>query len=367
MLVLLLVIESGLRFVGISYPLPYVADPNCGARLQPGFQGWFTKEGRALVTVNSHGHRDVPRSIIKPDGTWRIAVLGDSFCEAMQVAQEDTFWAQLEKQLKVPSASRVEVLNFGVSGYGTTQELMMLQHYVWQFSPDVVLLAFFPENDLINNSRVLESDQVKPFFVKNGNTWQLDTTFQTHPVYQKSRSDWGQTKTRMINSSRLLQLVRESKTRLTMRSNAVAEQIPQAWECYRAPVSEEWIQAWGATEHALMLMQDQCLQHNARLVVMVVSTPPQVHPDDKVRVTMQKQLGINDLGYPGRRLRAVGFNMGVEVWEVAPPMRQQAVQSKVFFHGFENTQPGTGHWNEAGHRWVAKWLVENHDLELSSK
>ena len=40
----------------------------------------------------------------------------------------------------------------------------MLKHYVWQFSPDIVLLGFFPENDIRNNSRSLEQNDTKPYF-----------------------------------------------------------------------------------------------------------------------------------------------------------------------------------------------------------
>ena len=37
---------------------------------------------------------------------------------------------------------QVEVINFGVSGYGTAQELLTLRQKVWDFSPDIVVLAF---------------------------------------------------------------------------------------------------------------------------------------------------------------------------------------------------------------------------------
>lgn len=39
-------------------------------------------------------------------------------------------------------------------------------------------------------------------------------------------------------------------------------------------------------------------------------------------------------------------------------MRSIAVKDKVFFHGFENTNLGSGHWNETGHEIASKLISE---------
>ena len=67
----------------------------------------------------------------------------------------------------------VEVINFGVSGFGTIQEWQMLEHYVGDYAPDLVLLAFLPGNDVRNNSRQLESDHRRPFAELNDGKLQL--------------------------------------------------------------------------------------------------------------------------------------------------------------------------------------------------
>ena len=51
-------------------------------------------------------------------------MLGDAFSEAMQVALEDSYWAQLPERLEscgFRPGKRIEVLNFGVRDYGTAQ------------------------------------------------------------------------------------------------------------------------------------------------------------------------------------------------------------------------------------------------------
>jgi GDSL-like Lipase/Acylhydrolase. len=104
----------------------------------------------------------------KPPNTLRVAVLGDSFTEAIHVPVEQTFWSKLERKLgnceAVKGRKNVEVINFGVQGYSTAQELMMLRKKVWDYSPDIVILAFFIGNDVINNSPKLEYDRYRPFF-----------------------------------------------------------------------------------------------------------------------------------------------------------------------------------------------------------
>ena len=219
-LVGLLFAEILLRLLGVAYPLPYYRDPYCGSRLRPGFQGWFTKEGRAFVTINSAGFRDREHSLAKPPDTVRIAVLGDSFAEAVQVPLEKTFWSVLEGELQrrhVFGERQVEVLNFGISGHGTAQQLQVLRHYVWPYEPDLVLLAFFAGNDVRNNSRQLESDHVKPFFAVQHGELILDERFLQHPDYIRAGTAQVRFKVSLINASRLLQLANEWKNRIASR------------------------------------------------------------------------------------------------------------------------------------------------------
>ena len=71
-----------------------------GSKLRPGIKGHFLKEGGGYVRINSDGLRDREHSLSPPPNTLRIAVLGDSFTEAMQVNREEAFWAVMEKDLQ---------------------------------------------------------------------------------------------------------------------------------------------------------------------------------------------------------------------------------------------------------------------------
>src|SRR5438105_14538591 len=120
----LLVAEVALRIVGFSNPYFYTFDEQMGWTLRPGVSGWFKKEGRAYVVINSAGLRDREHDKQKPAHTYRVAIIGDSFAEALQVPLEETFWHLLEGELAACPAlagRQIEVLNFGVSSYGTAQ------------------------------------------------------------------------------------------------------------------------------------------------------------------------------------------------------------------------------------------------------
>ncbi len=95
----LLFAEGALRIAGVEHPEWYIEDPDLAGRLRPGARGWFRKEGNAYVRINNAGLRDREHTKAKPPGVLRVAVLGDSFAEAMQVDQDRTFWSVLERHL----------------------------------------------------------------------------------------------------------------------------------------------------------------------------------------------------------------------------------------------------------------------------
>src|SRR6185295_3778210 len=95
-----LIAEVGLRLSGYSYPEFYQLDNSRGYSLRPGMEGWYRKEGRSYVRINSDGLRDREHAKTKPADTLRIAILGDSYAEALQVPQEQAFWSVLENRLQ---------------------------------------------------------------------------------------------------------------------------------------------------------------------------------------------------------------------------------------------------------------------------
>jgi lysophospholipase L1-like esterase len=86
-----------------------------------------------------------------PGAAARVAVLGDSLVWGELVAAEDSLPARLQGRL----GPGYEVLNFGVSGYDTTQELAWYRAKVRGFRPDALVLVFCL-NDLMTLSGPLQ-------------------------------------------------------------------------------------------------------------------------------------------------------------------------------------------------------------------
>lgn len=345
-----------MRLLGLDFASPYRPDIDCGSRLNPHAGFWNLSEGRVYVTTNSAGFRDREHPLKKPAGTIRIAVLGDSFAEAAQVKREDAFWAVMEQELKTCAARGgrdIEVLNFGISGYGTTQELQMLRHHVWQYEPDIVLLAFLPGNDVRNNSRELESDRGRPFFDLVNGKLVLDESFRDAPEAMRFRESTSiRIKDFLLRNVRVLSAVYRAKERLKARWQPVATNDGEAgldhW-VFVPPRDELWERAWAITEEIIALMHEEVRDHGAKFFVVELNNAVQVHPDPAFIARAAKELGGNDVEEPDRRLRALADARGFEFLSLTEPMRTIAQRDKLFFHGFPNTSPGSGHWNEKGH------------------
>lgn len=112
---------------------------------------WHTSiDGRWKFVTNSKGFRDTREfGYEKPSGTYRILSIGDSHTQGYEVRQEATFSAVLERYL-TSRGIKAEVLNAGVSGFSTAEELAFLENEGHRYQPDAIVLGFFG-NDFEDN------------------------------------------------------------------------------------------------------------------------------------------------------------------------------------------------------------------------
>jgi lysophospholipase L1-like esterase len=93
----------------------------------------------------------LPRQFAKPASIKRVALLGDSLIEEVQVPFEKTAGSLLEQKLNASlqhtpkQSEKWEVLNFGISSYGVGQYLLTYEEYAKKYSPDYVAIfvAYF--------------------------------------------------------------------------------------------------------------------------------------------------------------------------------------------------------------------------------
>jgi lysophospholipase L1-like esterase len=367
----LLLAEGALRLAGFSYPAFWRPDALSGASLRPGMEGWQSGEGHAYVKINQQGLRDREHELNKPAGTYRIAVLGDSYAEALQVELERTFWSLLPPRLErcgFAGGRRIETVNFGVSGYGTADELLTLRERAWRYQPDMVLLAFFPGNDVRNNSRALDGSRDRAYFVLKDGKLVLDASFRDDPEFRDNERVTAQRA--LLQDLRLYQLgrrVRAGNVEKHFHNAPIAAALAAGADLaepgldekvFREPVDTAWREAWEVTDRLVQATADETAAHHARFLLVVLSTPGTVYPDAKLRASYARRLGVKSLLYPEERLQRVGQQHGFDVLALAPEMQLRADASGAFFHGFDNTKPGFGHWNEAGHALAAELIAD---------
>lgn len=359
--------ELALRLIGISYPAAYAVHEHCGSTLQPGFEGVWSQEGRSRFRVNSFGFRDREPAVAKPTGTVRIAVLGDSYIEALQVSEDEMFARVLERRLnsdRQAVGAPIEVLSFGIAGWGTGQELLALRHIVWQFDPDVIVLAFLAANDVRNNSKALEPVQCRPFFELVDDELQLDRSFLAHSDYQRAQAPATLWKNAVINRCRLIQLwrhVRDSRqANVGVRTGADASGLEAGLEAeaLREPTTAEWRAAWTLTDRLLIEMANEVHNRERAFFVMPIPSGVQVDPDPQRREQLIAKWQVEDLDYAERRVTALGAEHGFQVIPLAERLRRFAESQQQHLHGFANTQLGIGHWNAAGHEQAALFAAE---------
>lgn len=137
--------EATLPLFNISALITPSANPNLGYLLTP-------DAADGLYAINSQGFRDYSYPLQKPAGTFRIIGVGDSYTFGWGVSLEDTYLKQLEQQ------TGAEVLNFGVPGYNTVQEIELLKEKAIAYQPDMVIVGY-----LLNDAEgAISAESVAP-------------------------------------------------------------------------------------------------------------------------------------------------------------------------------------------------------------
>ena len=350
-LVSIVTVELGLRIFRVTYPSFYITDSIRGYSLRPNATGLWNREGHGHVTINKDGFRGRNYPFNAKPGVFRIAVLGDSFTEALQVDENQTFSAQLETLfLKKshcpaikPSYDKIEVLNFGVGGYGTGQELLTWREKAKAYNPDLVILALYPGNDFSDNEPKKRTD--RPVFTLNSeNILELDTSFRETSEYKQRNSLLSKIVDRLINHSRIIQLINEAKNTISSRplfGSSHKKDIPLS--------STASQQAWEVTLKLLEAISSEVNKTGAKFAVFSASTPEQLWPNVSSRPP-------NPFGRENKLSRILS-DASIPFLPLGPDLQRLADSKSLVLHGFEGQSPGHGHWNSQGHRLAAQVLL----------
>lgn len=117
---------------------------------------------------NTKGWRDTERSYARPEGKRRAVALGDSFTFGVGVDDGERYTDVLNARCR-----GWEVVNLGVAGYGTDQELRLLEVEAFRYEPELVLLTVYLGNDPEDIRHDLLYSQPKPYYTLDGDLLKL--------------------------------------------------------------------------------------------------------------------------------------------------------------------------------------------------
>ena len=157
--------------------------PDGTLRHIPSFSFRYTRRGFSnRVSFNALGLRGPEVAPEKRAGVPRILFLGDSFVEGKQVADDEVLSAVMER-LAAGAGHPVEVINAGVDGYGTGEEVILWRELAGDLRPDIVLLGFYP-NDVRDNvdGDVVVDDPGEPIRVRKPKVKRLSLAYRARKL-----------------------------------------------------------------------------------------------------------------------------------------------------------------------------------------
>ena len=305
--------------------------PLLGWHHDPGKHGIFeSSEFRIAVFINQKGLRDRDYSYERTPGKKRILVLGDSFVWGLGVEQNQVFTEQLENLL-----TNVEVINAGVSGYSTDQELLWFKSEGIKYNPDLVILVVSGIDDSMNHLELVYVIYYKPRFTF-GENGQLE--LQDAPVPQASAFMrglyWGCRYSSLVNF--LMQNVRPTILQTLYGQGS-----------FKTKKLETFKERDPSEQFTLTLALIDEIRRTSEAVnaqLMIVTNSIFWLPHQPGATYEELVLALRD-NYP-------------YVLDIEESTRYSSEQMTI---------PHDGHWNQDGHRFVAeqilKFIEENRLLE----
>jgi hypothetical protein len=251
----------------------------------PGVDGWAQRclrgkpEWRVHTRINSRGLRD--REIpYERQSAFRVLVLGDSFTEGLQVPVESTFSKLLEQRLGNAGAP-IEVLNAGVSGYGTDSELFFYLAEGWKYRPDLVLLVFNTSNDILENHHGLMRGTGFPYPPKPHFDFEEGRLMRQNfplPALSPSARALGAVQRALTRHSTLYRLLPALRLPGPGGAHAALSPVPGTTpiEIYLTDYPEPWQVAWRITRGLVLRLREEVEARGSRFAVAVINAKEEV-------------------------------------------------------------------------------------------
>jgi hypothetical protein len=255
--------------------------------------------------ANSLGYRDTEHSVEKPEGVFRLVLIGDSVAEGRDVDADSAFGRVLERNLSARGdGRRYEVILLAHIGYSTSQEIVLLEDFAFRYQPDLIL-------------------------------WSYCLNDPAHPVYHNANGDLGRYYYR-------------PRSYLLARVEAFVFRVKQKYRGLECPAEfHAFLHCafWPEVETNLKRIGDVTLRNHVPVVFII-------HP------VFEKNTGLNQYSLQGvhTRLSEAARTNGFDVVDLLPAIEEYpAGELKLDNPNYYDPW----HMNERGHR-VAATAIEPH-------
>jgi len=312
--------------------IAYRYDPEIRYVLAPSQKGWIDD---GFLTINSLGFRGREVDVPKPQGRFRIAVLGDSVTLGWGVADDETYSVQFQQMLRQRFPNRdLDVVNLGVSGYDTRQEVALLKRNVSRLQPDLVLVGFYSNDvpDALDDTQASGSGGTR-IAVSNPEAGQV-----LH-INPPSASWWN----RQLRKSRVAYNLGRLVTRLGGKGEWGMSHFSIEIDMLQGKESADLERAWGMVQTQLVNLHAMAAADGFSVGLVVLPCKEQV-------------LGQYLTANYQTRVRAIAQPLGFFVIDPLPTLVASRTSKDALFIPYDRNHPSA-----AGHRLIAETIF--HYLE----
>ena len=293
------------------------------------------------VKTNSYGFHSREYSLEKSEGVFRIALIGDSYIEAMQVKQDKIVAALLEQKLNSLNSRsyRYEVIPFGISSHGTYKSILYFEKYAMQFSPDLVIAAL-ALNDIQDDA--FETD----ISFGQDNKAVKNSSVALFPGLSKPVK-------KILRKSVLITTLRKSYLTFISSPEKNSDKLSAEVEILLPEYNDFWREAWVREEKLLKNFKDEVTKNNSNFMLVSLTDGYRVHGGLLEKFKAATQGNSIDLDKPEKILSKIAQENSFPYLALNPLFRERAQIEEG-----DTIWPCDGHWNEKGHQWAADALFD---------
>ncbi|MDH3402561.1 MAG: hypothetical protein OEP45_03010 [Acidobacteriota bacterium] len=290
----------------------------------------------------------------------RVLLLGDSFTVAVELPWRRTFAGIMAADLDGRGGA---LASLAAGGWGTAQEYLALLAEGLAWKPDVVVLQVFPFNDVCNNGVAMAwtcswQDHLRPYFVAGAGG--LEPTW-LHPLRGRARAAsrlfglldrlaWarrlgplGDTRADFVRRTR--EFTRRNGRRIGLEHEG---QLYSLLPAASQPPAVR--QAWEITEALFGAVHAELAGRGIPLIAVVIPFSKTFAPEWPAYRRHRPPAMEPD--HATRRSEAAFARLGVPVVSVRRRIEASGLVASELFNRRNR------HLSAAGHRWTARWILD---------